>query len=243
MRTVATWVASLPGAVGRLHAFGIGPLLIGTGGLLVLCLLRSPLRWSGVAMVVVCILGAWSSPRPDILVSADAGMVAVRDASGVLRLIASRRDDFALREWLAADGDARATKDESLTQGTRCDQTGCVARLADGRAVALSLSAEALAEDCEIAALVVTARNAPPACTAPIIDRNAARAGGAMAGRWNGKALVLEAARPAGFERPWTANRPWPAVAAPQTTTSAPRDATPRPTDLDADDAPSIPSE
>ncbi len=56
MITVALWVASLPGAVGRIGAFGIGPLLIGTAGLVVMCLLRSPLRWSGAALVALCVL-------------------------------------------------------------------------------------------------------------------------------------------------------------------------------------------
>ena len=52
MIAVALWVASLPGAVGRIAAFGIGPLLVGHGGLVVLCLLRSPLRWCGAALFV-----------------------------------------------------------------------------------------------------------------------------------------------------------------------------------------------
>ena len=47
MIAVALLVASLPGAVGRIAAFGIGPLLLCTAGLVLLCLLRSPLRWSG----------------------------------------------------------------------------------------------------------------------------------------------------------------------------------------------------
>jgi competence protein ComEC len=47
MNAVALWVASLPGAVGRMPAFGIGPLLLGTAGLLFICVLRTPLRWSG----------------------------------------------------------------------------------------------------------------------------------------------------------------------------------------------------
>src|SRR5215831_4557904 len=44
---VSLWVSNLPGAVGRIQAFGAGPLLLGTGGLLLICLLRTPLRWSG----------------------------------------------------------------------------------------------------------------------------------------------------------------------------------------------------
>jgi competence protein ComEC len=241
MIVVATWVASLPGAVGRIHAFGIAPLLLGTAGLVLMCLLRSPLRWTGAALAAVCIISAWSTPRPDILVSADAGMVAVRDAGGVLRVMASRRDGFALREWLAADGDARSDKDESLGQGVRCDPAGCIARMADGRVVALSLTPDALIEDCEIAAFVVTARSRPPACAATIIDRNAARMGGAVSAHRAGAALVVEAARPDTYRRPWTPRRA--AAAGPPSPSRVPRDATPRPADLDADDGPSVAAE
>lgn len=238
---VATWVASLPGAVGRIHAFGIGPLLLGTAGLVLMCLLRSPLRWAGAVLAALCIVGAWATPRPDILVSADTGMVAVRDAGGVLRVMASRRDGFALREWLAADGDARTDKDDTLAEGARCDPTGCVARMADGRAVALALTAEALIEDCESAAFVVTARNGPPACAATIVDRNAARTGGAVSIRRSGERLIVEAARPDTYQRPWLPPRVAP-VAQPVRPT-VPRDATPRATDLDADDGPSVAAE
>lgn len=233
---VAAWVASLPGAVGRIPAFGTGTLLIGTAGLVVMCLFRSPLRWTGLALGALCIVAAWATPRPDIFVSADAGMAAVRDAGGVLRVIASRRDAFVLREWLAADGDARADKDESLTSGTRCDPAGCVARLPDGRAVALSLTADAMVEDCEVAAFVVTARAAPPACVATIVDRNGARAEGAISARWTGGSFAVDSARPKSYERPWTPVR----AAATPPRIAPPRDATPRATDLYADDGPSV---
>ena len=241
MIVVATWVASLPGAVGRIPAFGVGTMLFGVAGLVVMCLLRSPLRWTGAVLFALCIAIAWKTPRPDILVSADAGMVAVRDASGMLRAMASRRDGFALREWLTADGDARTDKDESLDEGIRCDQAGCVARLADGRAVALSRTADALSEDCDVAAFVVTARTAPPGCTAVTIDRNAARAGGAVSVRMEQGSFTVEEARPGNRDRPW-AKRLATAPTAPSRPTP-PRDATPRPADLEADDAPSVAAE
>src|SRR3979409_1870028 len=44
---VVLFVASLPGAIGRVTAFGTGPLLMMTAGILLVCLLRSPLRWIG----------------------------------------------------------------------------------------------------------------------------------------------------------------------------------------------------
>lgn len=240
MIVVATWVASLPGAVGRIPAFGVGAMLIGAAGLVVMCLLRSPLRWTGAVLVGLCVVFAWTTPRPDVFVSVDAGMVAVRDASGILRVMASRRDGFALRQWLAADGDARTDKDESLAQSIRCDQAGCVARLADGRAVALSLTADAMSEDCEVAAIVVTMRNAPPKCAAVVIDRNVARAGGAVSVRLEGGSLNVQAARPETQDRPWAKRTAAPT--APQRA-GPPRDATPRPADLEADDAPSVAAE
>src|SRR5713226_9032371 len=44
---IALWVTNLPGAVGRMAAFGTGPLLLATIGLIVVCLLKSPLRIAG----------------------------------------------------------------------------------------------------------------------------------------------------------------------------------------------------
>ena len=54
---VSLWVANLPGAVGRIQAFGTGPLLAGTAGLLMICLLRTPLRWSGAVLVAAAACG------------------------------------------------------------------------------------------------------------------------------------------------------------------------------------------
>jgi hypothetical protein len=47
MNAVGLWVASLPGAFGRVSLFGVGPLLLATAGFLVIGLLKTPLRWSG----------------------------------------------------------------------------------------------------------------------------------------------------------------------------------------------------
>jgi competence protein ComEC len=49
---VVLWVAHLPGALGHMRAFGTGPLLLATAGLLLLCLLRTPLRLSGAVLAV-----------------------------------------------------------------------------------------------------------------------------------------------------------------------------------------------
>src|SRR5712692_2408900 len=51
MTAVALWVTSFPGALGRMAAFGTGPLLLCTAGLAVLCLLKTSLRLVGVLLI------------------------------------------------------------------------------------------------------------------------------------------------------------------------------------------------
>jgi len=56
MITVTQWVASLPGAIGRMAAFGVGPLIAASIGLVLLGLLRTPLRWSGAIVLLLSTL-------------------------------------------------------------------------------------------------------------------------------------------------------------------------------------------
>jgi competence protein ComEC len=203
MVAVALWVNSLPGAVGRMAAFGTGPLLLCTAGLLLLCLLRSPLRLIGLALITGAILWALHSPRPDVLIAPDGTSLAVRSGGGRLAIARTGGDTFATREWLAADADARAPKDASLGQGLACDKIGCVGRLADGALVAFPRAIAAFEEDCRRAALVVSAHTAPPDCAATVIDHAALQRYGAVALRRVGRGFELTASRPDGYDRPW----------------------------------------
>src|SRR5438270_5432413 len=47
MIAVTRWVAALPGAIGRVAAFGLGPVIAASIGIILIGLLRTPLRWSG----------------------------------------------------------------------------------------------------------------------------------------------------------------------------------------------------
>jgi competence protein ComEC len=203
MIAVALWVAHLPGAVGRVAAFGTGALLLGTFGLIVLCLLKTPLRWFGAVLVIGGGLWAVSTPRPDVLISADALSIAVRGSDGRLGILRSSSDNFAAREWLAADGDERAANDVQLREPFKCDQIGCVARLADGRTVAYARAASAFEDDCREAALVISPRTAPAHCGTAVVDRSLVRAQGAVALRRVGEQWRVDVARPAGTGRPW----------------------------------------
>ena len=156
MMAVALWVASLPGAVGRMPAFGIGPVLVCTAGLVVLCLLKTPLRWCGAVLMALAAVLAIRAPLPEVLVASDGQALAVRGADGRLAILRQGGDAFTVREWLAADGDARLPADPALRASFVCDAAGCTGKLADGRIVSYVLAPDAFEEDCGRAALVVT---------------------------------------------------------------------------------------
>src|SRR4029077_8630869 len=75
---VALWVTSLPRSVGRMAAFGTGPLLLASLGLVVLCLLKSPLRAAGAVLIAIASLWAIRTPQPDVIIAADGSAVALR---------------------------------------------------------------------------------------------------------------------------------------------------------------------
>jgi competence protein ComEC len=235
MIAVVLWVAGLPGAVGRIHAFGSGPLLLATAGLLVICLLRTSLRWSGAILMLAASLWAVTFSRPDVLISSDGQTAAFRTIEGRLSILRSGRDKFALKEWLAADADGRAVEDVTLRTGVQCDATGCIGELENGRLISIALAPDAFEEDCERAAVVVSPRDAPGDCKALFIDRAYSQTHGATALRWVNDRFEETTARSLGYDRPWAKG----IVSRSATISkarSAPRNATPRTEDLESDD-------
>ncbi|HUL90243.1 MAG TPA: ComEC/Rec2 family competence protein [Pseudolabrys sp.] len=234
---VSLWVANLPGAVGRMQAFGTGPLLAGTAGLLIVCLLRTPLRWSGAVVALAAGLWAVFTPRADVLVAGDGQAAAFRGADGRLAVLHSGRDSFAIKEWLAADADARLPKDPSLANGVTCDAIGCIGKLSDGRLISMALALEALAEDCTRAAVVVSVREAmSPNCVAALVDRNVWRTRGAVALRWMGDRFEQTVTLPPDYDRPWGHGSPEAAKDTRLSPSLGSGDVTPRPDALEADD-------
>jgi len=73
-----------------------------------------------------------------------------------------------------------------------------------GSFIAQALKPEALADDCERAALIVTARPVPAGCAAAVIDAERLRRQGAMAMRRSRDGFVVETVRARGIDRPWS---------------------------------------
>jgi competence protein ComEC len=209
-------------------------------GIILLGLLRTPLRWLGAAVLLLSVVWAVVVPKPDILISGDGHNVGVRGRDGRLHLMRTAKDAFLLKEWLAADADERQPVDSSLADGVSCDEAGCVAQMADGGFVALALKPDALTDDCERAALLVTARQASPACASPVIGLERLRRQGAMALRRTSGGFSIEAVKPRSVDRPWS-----PAIEgdgeadstlAPRLSVPRPVDATPSEADLQGED-------
>jgi len=175
MIVVSRWVANLPGAIGRMAAFGIGPLIAASLGVILMGLLRTPLRWSGGLVLALGVVWAVAARQPDILISGDGHNVAVRGRDGRLHLMRTGKDAFLVKEWLAGDADYRSAADSSLSDGVSCDDTGCVVPMADGGLVAQALRPDAFTDDCARALLVVTAKQAPRSCAAAVIDQGRLR--------------------------------------------------------------------
>lgn len=70
--------------------------------------------------------------------------------------------------------------------------------------MALSLRPEAIADDCDRAALIVTMRQTPSPCRASVIDADRLRRQGALALRATRDGFSVDAVKPRGIDRPWS---------------------------------------
>jgi competence protein ComEC len=163
---VAEKVAGIEGAappVPKAPGYLFGMLVV---ALLVLVIFRSPLRFLSIPLVTLWAILLRATPLPDLMIAPDGRMALFREANGQYTLLSpASASSFTLQQWLPALGDARQPSDPTLKQGTRCDKAGCTGTLADGRRIALSLTAEAARLDCQRAQVVITpARVDSPFC-------------------------------------------------------------------------------
>ena len=243
MDRVSLWVASLPGAVGHVTSFGTGPLLLLTGGLLVVGLFKTPLRWSGVLLGAVGIVWAMSAPRPDVLVSDDGRTFAVRGANGQFAFHHAGGDTFAIKEWLAADADARDYHDTRVRRGDQLRSLGLHRQARQRRSRRLRPHARCVRGGLPPRRSDRDDARCAGRCAAQVVGRALMRQRGALALRREGSGFAIERRALAKFrpavvaamaaqERSADKNG---AAAAPARQTT-PRDATPRPEDIEADE-------
>ncbi|MDQ2101359.1 ComEC/Rec2 family competence protein [Azospirillum isscasi] len=208
----AEQTAALPGATAIFPAMPDAAIAAVTLGGLWLAIWTGRWRWLGLAAVAGGLLGPVSAPRPDVLVSEDGRLMAVRSAEGNLSLSAAsdgrvadtwRRRDGMERPEDGAGQDVWPLAGVSLDGRLRCDALGCLYR-AQGKTVALLRRPDAMPEDCAVADAVVTA-DPSRGCRAPlVIDRWRLRREGAQALYLSDTGIRVESVRGQRGDRPWT---------------------------------------
>ena len=213
---VAQTVARWDGAAALFPAMPAWGLATITVGGLWLCLWRTRWRLAGVPLILLGVASIATQRTPDVLVSGDARLVAVRGADWQLQLSTTRTGRMTRETWLRRagqeDGPAWPSSGTSEDGRLSCDGAGCLYKAA-GHIVAIVREPSALAEDCRVASVVVALIPVRRSCPSAqvVIDRFALWRGGGHA-VWlaeNGRARV-ETVREARGERPWVAPVPEP---------------------------------
>ncbi len=211
MLAVGRFVSHLPGAVSIVSAWPVPALVLVSAGGLWIAFWRARWRWLGLVAVAAGLMIAFFVRPPDLFVARDGETIALRGSDGWLHLLRPAADTYSADEWLKRDGDARVAEAAIATpaDGMRCDEWGCIAHARDGEMIAAVLRADALAEDCARADIVLSAVPTRHACIGPklVIDRFDVARNGAYA-LWFGKTLVVQTAEAQRGVRPWSVRPP-----------------------------------
>lgn len=207
----ARFVANWQGAALTVPSPSLAGLVIVTLGGLWLCLWRQSWRHLGWVPVIAGLASILAYTPPDILVSGDGRLFAVRVADGSLAFSSMRARSFDAEVWRRRDGlsdagpawpRAGTSADGRLT----CDDLGCLYR-AEGKIVALVHDGRALDDDCRTAGIIIATLPVRRACPSAslIIDRfDLWRQGAHAVYLEGGRSHRVDSVRAWQGERPWT---------------------------------------
>jgi len=204
-------IGAWPLAVIKVPAFPIDALATIVLGALWLCLWRGRWRWWGTAGIAAGCLAAVLARPPDLLVSPDGRLMAVNPPGGHLMLSRLTGQRFTAEAWMSryaedqpADLAAAGGDHDGLGAGAQCDRYGCVYR-AGPHIVAMATDARALAEDCRVATVLISAVPVRGRCASAtiVIDRFDLWRAGAHALWLSDSGVTVESVRDYRGVRPW----------------------------------------
>lgn len=166
---IAAWVAGLPGAEVRAPPIAPAALMTMVAGMLWICLWRQRWRLLGLPAIGLglCLI-PFLVDRPDVMIAPEGKAVAVRDATGALRVSGSRAGSYTIEQFFDKEP-ALPPSGAELRKGVACDPAGCVVGAAGGLKLAHVLDPVAFAEDCRRNYIVVTPLTAPTDCRAALV--------------------------------------------------------------------------
>jgi competence protein ComEC len=173
---IAETVAAWPGSVTLIPSMSeLGLASVTLGGLW-LCIWRGAWRRWGMVPILAGLATSGLGRAPDLVVTGDAKLIAVRGADGDYLFSAEKGSRIAEETWTrraAAERGATWPEQGSSADGVlSCDAEGCIYR-AQGRRVALIRRGDALGEDCAIVDLVISPLSVRRGCrpAIPVVDR------------------------------------------------------------------------
>lgn len=203
--TVADW----PSAALKISAMPIWGLVAASIGGLWLAIWTGPWRFLGALPLVASLISVMLWRPPDILVSADARLAAVRLDDGSMWRSSRAVNRFAADIWFRRAGLDPAEKNtEGESADPVCDPMGCIV-LVNGKRVALAWRAGAVAEDCGLVDLMISRVPIRQACQHPekTIDRFDLWRNGAHAIWINEVAIDVKSVAGTRGQRPWVVIR------------------------------------
>ena len=155
-RTVAEW----PGSQIHVPPMSTGVMVFAALGIVFTCLWNGRLRWVGFAPVLVAIFQPALSAPPDLIVDESARVFAVSNQEGNLVFKPGRTGRFVREVWtdrygVGAEPWPKSGGEDNLL-GLTCDSDGC-AMPRQGQRVLIAFRANAIAEDCGTADVIVSA--------------------------------------------------------------------------------------
>lgn len=155
-------------------AWPVSALCVVTLGGLWLALWQGRIRWLGVLPMVAGVVMAAGPAQPDVLVSADGELMAVKTRNGGYSLSQKRRSKFVAENWLEAAGLEEGAYwpwrgVDGGADALRCDPYGCTYAVS-GKTVSLVRDPLALTEDCGRVAVLITPDDPEPwGCKAAVV--------------------------------------------------------------------------
>jgi len=209
MLATARLFSGLPGAAGHFEAMPVSALaLVVAGGLWVLLWTRK-WRWLGLAPIAAGVLVTLTARQPDLLVSADGGLVAVRLDSGGIALFGGAHDKFTRSVWVrrAGEGELEDKPPPSLADAAGpedCRKGLCRFSVAGHRA-AIVTDASELGDGCEGVEVVISRVPAHGRCGAPlVIDAADIARDGATSVTFDAAGPHVATVRAVSGKRPWS---------------------------------------
>ena len=188
-------IAAWPGAMLRIAPMPDAAILLMTAGLIWLCIWRSAARYAGLPLLLAGALVYAAARPPDVLVSADARLIALRDGAGLLLLRQPKAESYTLAQWAPVWGGMQPVLASCPAQSCRV-----------GRVL---LVMTPLGHGCGDAALAVSPEPLRGVCAPlPVIDRFSVWHQGAMAAWVGPHGVRLSSDRMQQGDRPWV--QPYP---------------------------------